>query len=81
MTVFNKITLAAGGDENGHYWDLEDAQGEISWSHLGHGRIPRWSVRLSRAELYELFLTILGEFTRMPLNPHIRDPDTDHDPF
>lgn len=60
MTVFNKIDFASGADDNGHYWEFSQPVPD---------RVkPAWTVRVTKRELYELFLAILTEFTRMPLN-------------
>jgi hypothetical protein len=67
MTVFDKIGFVAGATDGEHYWEFEEPNKDNKY----HFK-PSWTVRLTREELYELFLTILTEFTRMPLN---RDED------
>jgi hypothetical protein len=62
MSVFDKIGFVSGADENGHYWEFEEPNQDNKY----HFK-PSWIVRLTRDELYELFLTILTEFTRMPI--------------
>jgi hypothetical protein len=62
MSVFKKIDFAGGADEGGLYWEFsEPVPSRVK---------PSWCVRLTKDELWELFLTLLWEFTRMPLaNP------------
>jgi hypothetical protein len=69
MKVFDKIGFVSGADDNGPYWEFEEPNTENKY-----GFKPAWTVRLTKGELYELFLTILVEFTRLPL------PDKDNPP-
>lgn len=61
-SVFFKISFASGADKYGAYWEFCESNTENKW-----GFKPAWTVRLRKHELHELFLAILGEFTRMPL--------------
>jgi hypothetical protein len=59
MTVFKKIDFASGANrEDGRYWEFSEPV--PAWTK------PSWTVRVNKAELHELFLAMLQEFTRIP---------------
>jgi hypothetical protein len=74
MTLFDKISVNFGANDNGHW--IEFHEPECEENRCAGGYRPRWcSPKLTRAEAQELILVLLQELTHIPLSAPICDRD------